>query len=154
MDDWKRTKAKGRIRAWKKTLSKENLEEYKRRHRLRKEAGIAVEAAVEIVDTAINDQDKALVVEKRNHLLKVYRDYYKDKDDQVKELLPSPLLTYADIILYDKFRVYNNCYKRVENFLTQPPSSPTTPEVVLTMDAITTCELKPSPRGKGLVGQS
>ena len=38
MDDLKKAKAKESIRAWKKTLSKEDLQEYKRRNRLRKEA--------------------------------------------------------------------------------------------------------------------
>ena len=154
MDDWKRTKAKERIRAWKKTLSKEDLQEYKRRNRLRKEAVKALKEAVEIVNDALTSQDKDSIEKKSNHLTDVYFFNYEKRGNEVKECMP-PLIARADDILYENFRsLYLDCWQRAKNFLTQPPSSPTTPEVVLTMDAITTCESKLSPERKALLDKA
>ena len=159
MDDLEIIQAKERIFEWRKTLSEEKLGEYKRKHKLRKEAGKAVEEVVEIVDAAINDQDKASVEENLCHLTEVYYLYCQRKNE-VEECMP-PWVVNAYHSLCDKFRsLYTDCYKRVGIFLSQPPissspsPSPTPPDIVLAMDAITTCESKLSAETKALLDKA
>ena len=116
MDDLKKVKAKERIRAWKKTLSKEDLQEYKRRNRLRKEAVKALKEAVEIVNDALTSQDKDSIEKKSNHLTDVYFFNYEKRGNEVKECMP-PLIARADDILYENFRsLYLDCWQRAKKF--------------------------------------
>ena len=61
MDHLERIHDKEEIKKWAKSLSNEDWQKYKERHRLSKKAGYRVEKITKRIDKAIEDQDKTTV---------------------------------------------------------------------------------------------
>ena len=82
MDDLERIDAKEEIKKWKRNLTTEQLEEYKKKHRIFKKAGYRIEKITKRIDNAIEDKNKVSVEGERKFLYQAYFNSYipKKKD--------------------------------------------------------------------------
>ena len=152
MDDLERIHAKEEIKKWARSLSNEDWQEYKKRHKLRKEAGYRIQKIAKRIDKAIEDQNKISVEGERKFLELAYYPPYIQKKEHVLNCLPSSLhYSYCLLYHYPIFDLYYAYKEKISQFLNQPPSSPSSPTNLLTMSAITKCENSLSPETKTML---
>ena len=152
MDDWWRIHAKEEIKKWKRSLSNEDWQEYKRKHKISKEAGHRILRITKRIDKAIEDQDKISVEGEEKFLEQAYFSSYIKERNQVLCCLPSSLQeSYRILYHYQIFNLYDTYKKKIRQFVNQPPSPPSSPTNLLTMDAINRCENSLSPEAKALL---
>ena len=87
MDDLERIHAKDKIRKWKRSLTTEQLEEYKKKHKLRKEAGYRIQKIAKRIEKGIEDKNKNSVKGEKNFLEQAYFNSYVPKSKKVTHTL-------------------------------------------------------------------
>ena len=91
MDDLRKIHAKEEIKKRKRSLSNEDWQEYKRKHKISKEAGYRLLRITKRIDKAIEDQDKISVEGEDKFLEQAYFSSYIKERNQVLCCLPSSL---------------------------------------------------------------
>ena len=152
MDNLEKIHAKEEIKKWKRSLSEKDWQEYKKKVRLRKETEHKIQRITKRIDKAIKDKNRISVEEEKEKLEQAFlRSYIPERID-VSHCLPSSLRDSYFLVYHQHIYVlYDTFQEKIEKFLNQPPSSPSSPTILHTMDAITRCENSLSPEEKALL---
>ena len=141
MDDLERIHAKEKIKKWKRSLSKEDWQEYKKKVNSSKEVEYEILNITKRIDKAIEDKNKVSVEEERKSLQQTYFNSYVLKKNKVLDCLPPSLQrSYHLVYVIPVICLQNTYIEKIKEFQTKPPYSPPSPTILVTMSAISRCE--------------
>ena len=151
MDDLERIHQKDELKKWIRSLSHEDWQEYKRKHRSRKEVQYRIEKIIKRVYKAIEDKNKVSVKGERKFLQRAYFTYL-EKAKAICDWLPSRQEYLYSVVYHLRvIDLFHDCDDKIEEFLNQPPSFPSSPTILHTMTAISRCENSLSPETKTML---
>ena len=151
MDDLERIHQKDELKKWIRSLSHEDLQEYKRKYKSRKEVQYRIEKTLKRIDKAIEDKNYVSVEEEKEFLEQIFHTYDK-KATAIFDWLPSSPKKFYRLVYDRHFRdFYYDSKAKIRKFLIQQPSSPSFPTILHTMTAILRYENSLSPETKTML---